>query len=249
MAPSRKTLLLGGAGIAALVLAIVRRKDIATSASYVVSKAVDFSKSAAFAAALPSRGRYLADVFLRVGQEVGVSPFLLAALAEQESQYGTQLRADGTGDFIPRSWTATPLPPDGMGWGRGIMQIDYGSERGWLSMNNWRDPYTNIKKAAQIFKAKLDYLKATPKTPTVAVTGDEATRRGVASGVYRDPRPLSGDLLFRAALAAYNTGELNALRSVAVGVAPDKTTYGGNYGSTLLPRIAALTAAFDKLAT
>ena len=56
----------------------------------------------------------------------------------------------------------------------------------------------------------------------------------MSPGDYPDPRPLKGDLLTRAAVAAYNTGEGNVLMSVAAGVEPDATSTGGDYGESVL---------------
>jgi hypothetical protein len=101
------------------------------------------SQRAAFRLALPTpRARALADAFISAGEAHGINPFLLAAIAERESNYGAALDSEQKGDS---------------GHGHGIMQIDDGTWNTWLIANAWRDPDVNIGKAADIL---ADDLKA-----------------------------------------------------------------------------------------
>src|SRR5579872_4087538 len=84
----------------------------------------------AFAGALPSNGQYLAPVIWQVYQESGVSPFVLAGIIAQESDFGD---------------TLTPRGPGGSqvgGLGKGLMQIDASPKNfaAWIAANNWQDP-------------------------------------------------------------------------------------------------------------
>lgn len=120
------------------------------------------------------------------------------------------------------------IPEDGLGWGRGLMQIDWGSWRSWLLSNDWRDPATNIRKGLAILKSGMSYLAAD----------------GVAAN---DIVP--------AALAAYNAGpgnilsaynEIDSATGQKKGVANiDKYTMH-NYAATVLGTIATLTDKFQQ---
>lgn len=153
------------------------------------------SENERFASSLPSHAKPYAEVILRVAGEEAVSPFLIYAIGDQESRWGRALSSDGTGDG---------------GHGHGIMQIDDRSFGTWLASNNWRDPYTNVKKGIQILKGKRTYL--TNKVPL--------------------------HKLEEASIAAYNTGEGNVAKSIAAGRHPDSTTAGGSYSASIYRRIA-----------
>jgi soluble lytic murein transglycosylase-like protein len=59
----------------------------------------------------------------------------------------------GTGDRTARSsrppLRAQSLPPDGLGFGRGLMQIDWDSHQ-FARTGNWRDPEANISYACSV---------------------------------------------------------------------------------------------------
>jgi soluble lytic murein transglycosylase-like protein len=165
-----------------------------------------------FTGILPSRARPYAGVLLQVANEQGIAPALLFAIVDRETLWGTAAQLDlpgpaGTGDFTKRNarkW-GSELPPDGRGWGRGLAQIDYGSFADWLAENDWTDPYVNLTKGAQIWKAKRSYLDS-----------------------HTD---LDGPELDRAAVAAYNAGEGRVADAVKAGEDPDTKTSGGEYSA------------------
>lgn len=177
----------------------------------------------------------LSDVILRVAREKGVSPLLIASILHNESAFGDALSPrgpGGTGDA---------------GHGHGLMQIDDRTWGDWLSQYDWTDPYTNVLKGVDIYLAGRKALSGTnrisdqiPGDGTVTLTSSAASKRGVSSGQYADPRPLSGDDLDRASLAAYNTGVANVIESLAVGLPAETTTANGNYTTDAY-------ATFDKL--
>jgi hypothetical protein len=148
-------------------------------------------------------------------------PYILLGIGWRESQWGTspQLHPSGpggTGDFLMRDpsrttklkrvmlvqgvyppWSATKalqasmaaggsaaVPDDSLGWGRGIMQIDWGRAQGI----DWADPETNIREAVKVLNEKYK--------------------------VIAPAFPMSEPELQRAAVAAYNTGEGNVLKSL-----------------------------------
>jgi len=159
---------------------------------------------------------HLADVIVRVAAEENVSPWILCGILARESAFGATLKPagpGGTGDFAARNaakWGMV-LPPDGQGWGRGLMQLDYGSFKDWMSKNDWRDPYLNIKKGAQVLKGKMVYLKS---------------------------RGITGDLL-APSIAAYNAGEGAVANAILAGKAFDSITAHGDYSAWVLAKAQA----------
>lgn len=218
-----------GLGAAVVLFALSRSKRVtdaaveaAVGASELFGQGVAAVSAAVFAAQIPAEARPHADAILRAAGEAGVSPWLVVALGMRESGWGKYLDADGTGDG---------------GHGRGFMQIDDRSNADWLAANDWHDPYTNISKGLKILKNKLAFFSGSPPVKnltdgrTVQIGSKSAGKRGVRPGAYPDPRPLQGDALAQAAIAAYNTGEGNVLMSIAAGKPPDTTTAAGPSGS------------------
>lgn len=220
---------------AAVALALTQKDTIMVYGR----KALEAAMRDFFILSLPSYARDYGDVILIVAREESVDPFVIFALGDRESGWGRYLDSSWKGDN---------------GHGYGLMQIDDRSNGVWLSQNNWADPYTNVKKGVQIFKAKLAFLAGKASVPglttgsTVYVGAKAAAARGVQPGSYADPRPLEGDDLIRGAVAAYNTGEGNVLTSLAVGVPVDRTTAGGDYSSDVIQRMLGAVASFDKTA-
>lgn len=176
-----------------------------------------------FVASLPSYAQQYAGIIMQVANEEDLSPYLLAAIMSRETDFGMSRSCSVKG----------PACTGDNGHGRGLMQIDDRFHGDWLSENDWKDPYTNVKKGAQIFKESRRYLAARPRTPEVIVP--RGTK--VPAGTYIDARPLEGDFLLQAALAAYNAGQLNALRAVSAGINVDAVTTGGDYSADVLQRM------------
>ncbi len=238
---NQRLLLYGGS--AAMILGFLFRKKIAK----VGTMAVDAARASVFRAVLPARAARFADVILKVAGEENIDPFMIVALGERESRWGDALRADATGDCTARDGR---MPSDGMCWGRGLMQIDLGSFSDWLATNNWRDPYVNIRKGAQVLKAKMRVLSSTMAISgltdgkVVTVGPKAAERRRVSAGKYPDRRPLSGTQLITASIAAYNQGEGNTIISLAVGSPLDSVTTGGDYSSDVVALASNLANRF-----
>lgn len=181
-----------------------------------------------FIDALPDAGKQYADVIEKAAAATGVSPFLIAAIMERESNYGLALRPKG-----PRGLSAD-------GSDRGLMQINKVAHP---EFTKWADPLEAAKYGAKVIKDSKTFFASKPKTPTVTVKkGSYANSRGVPAGVYADPRPLSGDFLLRAAISAYNTGAGNVLQAVAAGQDTDITTTGSDYAANVLQRMNRLIA-------
>ena len=194
------------------------------------------------ARALPVAGRqYIPDI-LRVAREESVSPFVIAAFMEQESLYGTLLNPPG------------PAGRGADGADYGLMQLNRIANASFLKERApdgtplWQIPYENIKRGVIGYKFFRDYFAKTPATKTLTVErGGKLNERGIPAGVYRDPRPLSGDALTRAAFAAYNAGQSAVLASIAAGKPADFLTAKGTldgkkmgYGSLVAARLSNL---------
>ncbi|RMF58004.1 MAG: lysozyme [Calditrichaeota bacterium] len=142
-------------------------------------------------------------------QKYNLRPALIGGIGSRESHWGLALRPpgpEGTGDFHPRNGE---LPPDGGGWGRGLMQIDYKYHE-FARTGNWKDPRENILYAAKLLDANLKF--------------------------FRRKTSLTGKQLLRAAVAAYNAGPGNVLRAVNSGKDVDYYTTGRDYSRDVFNR-------------
>lgn len=196
----RKLLVLALVG-AGLILIYSQREVIAATAEEVLAA----GREALFTAALPSEARQYEDVIRRVATETGIDPLLLAAIGQYESRWGEALSPpgpSGTGDA---------------GHGHGIMQIDDRTWGSWLASNQWWDPYTNVRKGAEIY---------------------------LASEAYFVQKGLEGLALVKAALAGYNAGPGRVWAAVQAGKDPDTVTYRQKYGSTVLAYLASATRRY-----
>jgi len=88
------------------------------------------------------------------------------------------------------------MPPDGLSWGRGLMQIDY-EETDFAKTGPWRDPQANIDKGCQMLSENWKFFKAQPDLKV-------------------DP--------LRAAIAAYNRGQHGVLKDLKAGLDVDAHT-------------------------
>lgn len=222
--------LLLGAGALSL-LAYWQRSRLARVGTMIV----DASKSALFQSVIPSTAEPYADVILQVAREQNIDPFIIVALGDRETRWGTGAGLDQYG----------PAGRGDSGHGHGLMQIDDRSWGSWLASNSWWDPYTNITKGVQVLKGKRAYLSGASQG-TVTVGSRVAGLLGVSSGAYPDPRPLTGDILDQASIAAYNAGEGSVLQAYAAGGLQgiDKVTAGKNYSTDVLTKIATWTNSF-----
>lgn len=253
-----------GVGGASLLLLFLARRQVMTG----IGQAFDFAKSAAFTAALPRQvARYSTEI-LRAAQQFNVDPWVLAIIMYRESLGGDALRPQGptgTGDFIPRkpgnlyykyADPATGLPPDGLGWGRGLMQIDYGVHIDWFKSGaNWRDAQVNINKGAEVFAEKLRFFSAPSSGKPIAVESWRITtgkpeykiqpwsvkypRSGQWPTSVPDIRPLRGDKLYEAAIAAYNVSYAGVQQAIGLGLPAEAGTTGQDYVSSFLSRLAS----------
>ena len=160
--------------------------------------------------------KYMSAI-LQASAEHNVPPSLICAIGSRESNWG--LGSDmkpkgpaGTGDWAPRDpkrW-GYAMPPDGLGWGRGLMQVDY-AQSDFGKTGNWMDPLANIQFGTNELASNIQHFTATPH-----------------SGV--DP--------VRAAVAAYNCGPKNVEKAIKEGHDVDIYTTGHDYSRDVLGRAA-----------
>jgi soluble lytic murein transglycosylase-like protein len=147
----------------------------------------------------------------------GLAPSLICAIGSRESNWGqgSDMRPkgpSGTGDWAPRNpktW-GYAMPPDGLGWGRGLMQVDY-AESDFGKTGPWMDPTANILFGSNELETNIKHYLANP-----------------IDGV--DP--------VRAAVAAYNCGQGGVAKAVEDGFDVDHYTAGGDYSTDVMGRAA-----------
>jgi hypothetical protein len=146
-----------------------------------------------------------------------LEPSLICAIGSRESNWGqgSDMRPkgpSGTGDWAPRNpqkW-GYAMPPDGLGWGRGLMQVDY-AESSFGKTGAWMDPTANILFGSNELATNIKHYTANP-----------------IPGV--DPQ--------RAAVAAYNCGQGNVASAIKDGYDVDQYTTGHDYSTDVLQRAA-----------
>ncbi|HET7884279.1 MAG TPA: hypothetical protein VFL55_25555 [Acetobacteraceae bacterium] len=93
-----------------------------------------------------------------------VRPAIIAAIGSVESGWGTSslmhpTGPTGTGDRTPRRpnppQRPDSMPTDGLGFGRGLMQIDWDAHE-FARTGNWRDAAANIAFACELYAANRD---------------------------------------------------------------------------------------------
>lgn len=164
---------------------------------------------------LEAAARYGASI-IAAAADFGLPPAVIVALGSRESRWGLALTPRGprgTSDFAPRA-PAPPhrcqlLPPDRLGFRRGLMQVDFDAHD-FARSGDWPSPDANIRHAC----AAISDAKSQLRRQTV----------------------LHGRALLRAALAAYNCGIGNVVRAVRHGFDLDFYTAGRDYGGEILDR-------------
>jgi hypothetical protein len=145
-----------------------------------------------------------------------LSPSLICALGSRESNWG--LGSDmkpkgpaGTGDWAPRSASrfGYAMPPDGLGWGRGLLQVDY--QQTFAQTGNWQDPQANILYGCSELANNIAYFSKN------------------STGQNFDPQ--------RAGIAAYNCGRGNVTKAIKAGYDVDHYTANSNYSQDVITRM------------
>jgi len=147
--------------------------------------------------------------------QTGFQTALIGGIGSRESHWGLALPAGpaGTGDFaqrrFPTQFREGPLPPDGGGFGRGLMQIDFDAQE-FARTGPWQDPEQNILAGCKILASYRDLIQRKAN--------------------------LAGQTLLQAAVASYNSGPGNILRTIQDGRDVDFFTAGRNYSRDVLNR-------------
>lgn len=151
------------------------------------------------------------SIIERVSAATQVDASIIWGIGSRESAWGRTLKPagpGGTGDWAKRKGK---LPPDGKGWGRGLMQIDYAAHE-FARTGDWSDAEANIGYAIRnVLTGNIIYLQ-------------------------RNVPTLRGDDLVRAAIAAYNCGAGVVRKMIEKGNDVDKFTAHGNYSSDVIAR-------------
>ena len=141
---------------------------------------------------------------------------VIGGLGSRESHWGLMLKPAGpagTGDFLKRRFPARfregPLPPDGGGFGRGLMQIDFDAHE-FARTGNWQDPKENILYGMKVLVDSQNFIQRKTEIKEKA--------------------------LLQAALAGYNAGPGNALRAILDGRDIDFYTAGRDYSKDVFNR-------------
>jgi hypothetical protein len=156
------------------------------------------------------------QIIVSAGRKYGIPVYIIAGIGSRESAWGLALKPlgpRGTGDFQKRN-NRTPfrtgsLPPDGGGFGRGLMQIDYDAHA-FARSELWRDPKENILYGCRVLSDSRDFIQQRTS--------------------------LEGRTLLRAALAGYNAGPQNAVKALSAGYDIDFYTAGRDYSADVLDR-------------
>lgn len=144
---------------------------------------------------------------------------VIVGIGSRESQWGLTLKPkgpEGTGDFTERKGI---LPPDGLGWGRGLLQIDYHWHE-FAQSGNWQDPKENIFYGCKLLSENIRNIRRRALN---------ATGESVIKGF--DP----ADTL-RAAIASYNCGILAVFTAIRNGQDIDHYTTHQNYSFDVINR-------------
>ena len=138
--------------------------------------------------------------FIEQGAQTNNLPMaVVLAIGSKESAWGLILHPPGpagTGDPTPRNpakW-GSAMPTDGLGWGRGLMQIDWYSNQ-FARTGNWRDPQANIMFGCGLLADKIKPFAAK------GMDADTALRCGVSAynGMSGPHSSYSDDVMARAA--------------------------------------------------
>lgn len=196
---------------------------------------------AGFKDVLPEAGKPLAEAILRVSREQNVSPFVLAALAEVATGYGTQLKPPGfAGKFA--DGRSGPWALDNL---RSPLAVPLRLVVGKPAP--WSDPYISATEAAKLLNSLQGRFATSAGTKPIRITvkpGEYVESRGVPAGDYFDPRALKPTDALVAAIAAFDIGYDNVLKSIAASKGPDIVTRTGNFASSV---IAAALRMQDKI--
>jgi hypothetical protein len=151
-----------------------------------------------------------------IGDTVWVRPAIICGLGSRESGWGLMVKPHGpggTGDATPRSnskpYRVGPLPPDGGGFGRGLLQIDYDAHE-FARTGPWQEPRENILYGCGILRNAIQLVQRRTE--------------------------LEGLKAIRGGLAGYNCGPSNVITAIEEGRSPDFFTAHRDYSKDVVNR-------------
>ena len=165
-----------------------------------------------FHASIPQEAQQYADIIKQVSAEQGVDPFVIVALGEQESRWGTAVGYQGT---TGPSIVGTDQH------GRGLMQIDDRTFGDWISTYDWTDPYTNVSQGAKVFAQALSYFQ---KKGLAGDTAIQAALAGYNGGPGR---------VWNAIVGGDSPDSVTATGNYGATVYASATSYAGEFQNLL----------------
>jgi soluble lytic murein transglycosylase-like protein len=163
------------------------------------------------------------EQFIRASAaKFGLTVAVVCGIGSRESRWGLALKPPGptgTGDATPRNprppLRPGPMPPDGQGYGRGLMQIDFDAQP-FARTGNWKDAAANIDAGCQILNQSIQFF---------------AHHSGLSVSALR------------AGIAGYNRGPGLVLRDLQNGLDVDANTAHHDYSKDVLNRAGWFEAA------
>lgn len=166
---------------------------------------------------------------IEASEKYNINPWVIAGIGSRESHWGLALKPMGScgrGDFSPRhsvgrteAFRSDVHPPDGPGFGRGLLQIDFDAHE-FARTGNWQDPQENILYGCKVLAESINTIqrRCTSADGSIMIAGYVSAR------------------LICYGLAAYNAGPLAVLTAIRQGVDIDSVTTGDNYSADVLNR-------------
>ncbi|MBE9563266.1 MAG: transglycosylase SLT domain-containing protein [Proteobacteria bacterium] len=156
------------------------------------------------------------DIIKDVARRYNIKPSVICGIGSRESHWGLALRPEGPtgrGDFSrrrPRGERRGVEPPDGGGYGRGLMQIDYDWHE-FARTGKWYEPRENLIYSCVVLDRARKFFD-------------------------KKAQSLNKEQKLRAMIAAYNGGATATLRSIKAGSDIDARTTGHDYSKDVLNR-------------
>ena len=134
------------------------------------------------------------------GEAPGYTPKGAAGTGDWTARVGHWLRADGAKVVteLPPGWLPPPhdsfgpfaIPADGLGWGRGLMQIDFANAQ----RIDWRDAAQNIDHGTWMLSVALAEFPKSPRSGIASYNcGAGNVRRALLAGLDVDHYTTGGD--------------------------------------------------------
>ncbi len=191
-------------------------KKIIVETPSIESFRTTFSRNNSTMLAQLNEARKYQDIIKDTARRYNIKPAIICGMGSRESHWGMALKPkgpSGRGDFArrrPRGERRGAEPPDGGGYGRGLMQIDYDWHE-FARIGNWQEPRENITYACTLLARFKKYFD-------------------------KKAQGLNEEEILRATIAAYNGGPTATMTSIKKGDDIDARTTGHDYSKDVLNR-------------